>query len=65
MRKIYMTFSAKTAAEHLRTTKDKLTFQLKEQRELNAELTRICEQQSRLLAEQSSMIEEMLEEMGR
>lgn len=32
---------------------------------INAELLRICEQQKRLLDEQSAMIVEMLESMGR
>lgn len=45
--------------------RENLERQLQVQRELNAELLRTCKQQAQLIDEQSMMISEILEGMGR
>ncbi len=45
--------------------RENLERQLQVQRELNAELLRTCKQQTRLIDEQSLMISEILESVGR
>lgn len=48
-----------------RSHRENLERQLQVQRALNAELLRTCRQQTRLIDEQSLMITEILEEVGR
>ena len=65
MRKMYMMVPTKTSNQYLSAKTQRMANQLEEQKALNAELLRVCSQQRQLLHEQSEMIEEILEEMGR
>lgn len=60
-----MIFPAKTLSERVPSRTKRMACELEEQKMLNAELLRVCNRQRHLLAEQSEMIEEILEGIGR
>lgn len=70
MNDIYLSFpekllSVRKVSETKKTNQSKEDKELFYQRLINTELLRICRQQKRLIDEQSAMIVEILEEMGR
>lgn len=65
MRKITMPHPASTSRQHLSIKSQKGRRELDMQIMLNAELLRICEHQQRIIDEQSQMIAEILDQMGR
>lgn len=65
MRKIDITYPASMTRYRLSVKSNKMASELQEQRMLNSELVRVCSRQQQIIEQQSQMIVEMLEQMGR